>query len=385
MVSRGGTAADLTFLFLVVGFIAAIIGIVAWVVRHPLLMVVAAPPHLVLRDIAFRLRILGYTVDAAKSPVRIQIDSVSALKVHVRAGPRGTEVRYEVDATTLGWAVVLILLFTGYLGLISVGVAIFIHATAASFARKRLLPTLQYPPLGTLPRSDVRSFLIEGLSEAQRLASEAHEWEKEANQNAIGLIVIGSVFLWIVTLLGVPLLVPPMASTLLADAVLATVTSGSAAFLGSWAVHVRSRPLMRELEQDAGMYRAALANEIMGAPTPQDTRGGLELLLYAAQRSPRWRAIRRRRRTWHDPWLGFTVFAFAEVTFLCFLFAIVADFVSVEWRIGLAVVGSLSVLEGVSTVRTERREIHQQDERDRLDWERRRQEIETAFWKLLSG
>jgi len=348
-------------------------------------MVVAAPPSLVLRDIAFRLRILGYTVNAAKSPMLVQIDSMSALKVHVRAGPRGTEIRYEVDATTLGWVVVLILMFTGYLSLVSVGVAIFIHVTAAGFARKRLLPALQHPPLGTLPRSDVRSFLIEGLSEAQRLASEAYTWETEANQNAIGLIVIGSIVLWIACLLGLPLLAPQMVNMLLFDAAIATVTSGTAAFLGSWMVHVRSRPLLRELERDVDMYRAALANEIMGVPTPQDTRGGLELLLYAAQRSPRWREIRRRRRTWHDPWLGFTVFAFAEVTFLCFVFATFVDFLSVEWRIGLAIVGSLSAFGGLWTVRTEQREIHREDERDRVDWERRRQEIETAFWKLLSG
>ncbi len=376
---------DVVLPLLVGSFLAAVVGIVVWAAWKPLLLVAAEPPPLVLRDIAYRLRVLGYAPDAAQSPIRIELDSLSALKVHVRAGPRGTEVRYEVEGTTAGWALVLILMFTGYLGLVAVGVAIFIHASASGFARKRLLPTLQYPVLGTLPRADARSLLIEGLSEAQRFASEARAWEREANQNAVALIILGSLVLWVVALLALPALAPPIGLSLALDIGIATAASGTAAVLGSWAVLRRSRPLLRELERDAGMYRAALANEILGAPTPKETRGGLELLLYAAERSPRWREIRRRRRTWHDPWMGFTVFAFAEVTLLGFAFAVLADFLPVEARIGLAVVGALSVLGGFQTVASERRRVREQDERDRREWERRRQEIETTFWEILSG
>lgn len=367
------------------GLIAAFVAILAVALHKPLLAVTPLAAPAVRRDIAYRLRVLGYPVDAGSSPMKLSIDSLSAVKIHVRPATRGTEIRYEVDATGLGWTLVLILMFSGYLGLVSLIIALYIHANAARFARDRVLPSIGHPPLGTLPGPGVHSFLIEGLSEAQRLASEALEWEREARQNAIGLIVIGSIVVWVVTLFALAAFVPTIPQALLVDFLFATLAAASATTLGAWAVYRHSRPMIRELEQDTESYRAALASEVFGAPTPRTTRGGLELLLYAAQRSPRWREIRRRRRRWHDPWTGFTIFAFAEITFLCFLFAIIGDFLSVEWRVGLAVVGALSVLGVIQTVRTERRVIHEQDERDRLDWERRREEIESVFWKMLSG
>ena len=376
---------DIPLIIFFGGLIAAFVAILAVALYKPLLAVTPVAAPAVMRDIAYRLRVLGYPVDAGMSPVKLTVDSLSVVKIHVRPGTRGTEIRYEVDATGLGWTLVLILMFSGYLGIASLIIALYIHASAAKFARNRVLPAIGRPPLGTLPGPDVRSFLVEGLSEAQRLASEALEWEREARQNAVGLIVIGSIVLWVATLFSLATLVPPIPGALVLDFLLATVASASAAALGSWAVYRHSRPVVLELQQDAETYRAALVNEVFGGSTPQATRGGLELLLHAAQRSPRWREIRRRRKRWHDPWTGFTIFAFAEVTFLCFLFAIIADFLSVEWRIGLAIIGSLSVLGGFQTVRSERREIHEQDERDRTDWERRRQEIETTLWKLLSG
>src|SRR3990170_7640718 len=144
--------------------------LVAWAFWKPLLIVVPAAPDAVRRDLAYRLRATGHTVDAAKAVLRIKIDSLSALKLHVRPGPQGTEIRYEVDATNLGWAIVLIFALVGYLGVIAIAIGIAIHLKASGFARSSVSPLLAYPPLGTLPVPDVRSLLVEGLSEAQRLA-----------------------------------------------------------------------------------------------------------------------------------------------------------------------------------------------------------------------
>ena len=51
----------------------------------------------------------------------------------------------------------------------------------------------------------------------------------------------------------------------------------------------------------------------------------------------------------------------------------------------ISVTGWTTMLAGALTLRKEQGEIREQDERDRLDWERRRHDIETAFWRLLSG
>ncbi len=376
---------DLVVLLFFGGFGAAFVAILAVALYKPLLMVTPASPSAALRDIAYRLRVLGYAVDAGTSPMKVPVGSLSAVKIHVRPGSRGTEIRYEVDATGFGWTLVIVLMISGYLGLVSLAIAVYIHASAAGFARARLLPAISHPPLGTLPASDVRSFLIEGLSEAGRLVSEAFDLEREARQNAIGLIGIGAVLLWVAAFFGLQSLLGPLVpGSLLVSVLFASVVSATAAAVGSWAVYVRSRALVRELEDEKSLYAAALANETFGSPVSRAQQGGLELLLRAAMRSSRWREIRRRRRPWHDPIVGFTWFILAWGAFITYLLAVVG-FLSIEWRLGLAGFGSVCLVALVWTILSERREIRERDERDRSEWERRRQEIETVFWKMLSG
>lgn len=353
--------------------------------RKPLLAVTPVPAPVVLRDIAYRFRFVDHPLDPNTSPLTFRVNSLAAVKIHVRPGKRGTEIRYEVDATGFGWILVLMLLFTGYLGLVAVILAVYIHIRAARFARTRVLPAIGAPPLGTLPGPDMRSFLIEGLSEARRLASEALDWEREARQNAILLILVGSLALWVLTLFGLAVFLPPVPERLALAVLTATLVSAVAALTGSWFISRRLVPLIRELERDAEAYREAVAREVYGVPAPEGTRGKLELLLDAAQRSPRWREIRRRHRLWQDPWAGFTIFMCAYAAFFPLLLAILVGSLAPEWRAGLAAFGTLSVLVGVWIFQRERREVRERDERDRRDWERRRHEIETALWKLLSG
>ncbi len=376
---------DIIVLLVLGGFLPALVAILVVALYKPLLIVTPAAPEAVLRDVAYRLRVLRYAVDASRSPVKVPIGSVSAIKVHVRPGRRGTEVRYEVDATGFGWTLVIVLMVSGYLSLASLIVAIYIHASAASFARTRLLPTLENPPLGTLPPPGVHSFLVEGLSEAGRLVSEAHDLEREAQQNAIGLILIAAVLLLVASFFGLQAVLPPAPDRLLVNAVLATTVAVSAGTLGSWAVYVRSRTRIRELEAEKSLYAAALANEMFASSAPQTQQGGLELLLRAAVQSPRWREIRRRRRLWHDPIVGFTLFILGWGTFITYVLAWLSSFLAIEWRLGLGLFGSVCLVAMVWMIVSERREIREQDDREREGWERRQQEIETVFWKLLSG
>lgn len=358
--------------------------LVLWLLWKPLLVAVPAPPDAVRRDVAYRLRATGLTVDTATKVLRVKIDSLSALKLHVRPGPQGTEVRYEVDATTLGWALVLIFAIIGYLGVIAVVLAVVIHVTAGRFARTRVALLLAHPPLGTLPTPDIRSLLLEGLSEAQRLASEALEYEREARQNAIGLILIGAVALWALVFLVVGAYVP-LPNAPLSAALLAFAVSAAAGALGSSLVYVRTSARVKDLEQDASFYRMAWTGEVIGAPTPGGLRGGLELLLRAAERSPYWREIRRRRRLWHDPIAGFTLFVLAYGAVFLPILAILAELLPLEWRISLFGFGALLAAGMVWFVRSWTREVRGQDERDRLDWEIRRRAIESEIWKILSG
>ncbi len=360
--------------------------LVIWVLWKPLLAVVPGPPDAVRRDLAYRLRAAGHTVDASKGPLRIKIDSLASLKVHVRPGAQGTEIRYEVDATNTGWAIVLIFALIGYLGLVAVIISIVIHVTARGFARSRVVSLLGPPALGTLPVPDVRSLLVEGLSEAQRLASEALEYEREARQNSIGLVILGATAVWaiIFVIFGAYILLPGPNPIGMA----AAIASGVSVTLGvlcSLLVYSRSSALIQELEADVSYYRAAWAGEVMGGPAPGGPRGGLEILLWAAARSPHWRDIRRRRRLWQDPFTGITLFILAYGAIFLPIVAFVASTLPWEWRAFLGGLGALFAIGVFRSVRSWLRDVRERDEQDRSDWQKRREAIEAELWRILSG
>lgn len=367
-----------TFLFLVL--------LIVWVLRKPLLATVPGPPDAARRDLAYRLRANGFPVEDAKGVLKVRIDSLAALKVHIRPRTAGTEIRYEVDATPSGWALVLILAIIGYAGFVAFVVAVVIDLRSRSFARSRVAALLDHLPLGTLPPQDVRSLLVEGLSEAQRLSEEALAYEREARQNAVGLVLIGGLVLWTVVFvaLGTPLLIPSPFPFGLALA-LSLFVSAAAATVGSWLVYTNRGPRIRELEQEAGLYRGAWTGQIIPTPYPPEARATLELLLRAAMRSPYWRDVRRSRRLWHDPVAGLMVFILAYGALLLPFLGIVAEFLPVPWRILLGGVGGLFGLGVVWFIRSWTREVREQDQRDRTSWEERRRAIEEELLRILSG
>src|SRR5947208_6770949 len=206
-------AFDLSFFVILFGGVLVLLVVLGtWVLWKPLLALVPAPPDAVRRDLAYRIRGIGYPVEVVKDVLRVRVDSLAQVKLHVRRGARGTQIRYEVDATNLGWSIVLVTALITYMAVIAVGVGIAIHARARGFARSRVVPLLGNPPLGTLPPMDVQSLLLEGLSEAQRLSQEALDYEREARQNAVGIVLfvglIVGLIVWVVVFLGFALAVP---------------------------------------------------------------------------------------------------------------------------------------------------------------------------------
>src|SRR6266705_2911150 len=91
--------------------------------------------------------------------------------------------------------------------------------------------------------------------------------------------------------------------------------------------------------------------EVQAVPPSGAPQGRLEFLLHAAMRSPYWREIRRRRRLWHDPVAGLTIFVFAYGAVSLVLFSIVLEFLPIEWRVFLGVLGGLFGARGSWFVR----------------------------------
>src|SRR5205814_8349451 len=121
------------------------------------------------------------------------------------------------------------------------------------------VPLLGNPPLGTLPPMDVQSLLLEGLSEAQRLSQEALDYEREARQNAVGIVLFVGLIVWVVVFLGFALAVPfQLPNPPLSLAVLASFVSGLTVVLGSWHVFLRRSPMIRALVAIACIYQTPL-------------------------------------------------------------------------------------------------------------------------------
>jgi len=380
-------AFDLSFFVILFGGVLVLLVVLGtWVLWKPLLALVPAPPDAVRRDLAYRIRGIGYPVEVVKDVLRVNIDSLAQVKLHVRRGARGTQIRYEVDATNLGWSIVLVTALITYLAVIAVGVGIAIHARARGFARSRVVPLLGNPPLGTLPPMDVQSLLLEGLSEAQRLSQEALDYEREARQNAVGIVLFVGLIVWVVVFLGFALAVPfQLPNPPLSLAVLASFVSGLTVVLGSWLVYLRRSPKIRELEEDASFYRTAWMRQTPPGSATGEPRAGLEMLLRAATRSSVWREVRASRRFWHDPIAGLAMFILGYgAIFLPFL-AILGAGLPWEWRAFLAALGTAFAAGEIWFVRHWIRDIQSQDDRDRRSWEQRRAAIEAELWRILSG
>src|SRR5437879_13616352 len=117
--------ADLSFFVVLFGGAVVLLVVLAtWALRKPLLAVVPAPPDAARRDLAYRIRAIGYPVEVVKDVLRVKVDSIAQLKLRIRGGSRGTEIRYDVDATSVGWSLALIPGLLSYLAVNAVGARI---------------------------------------------------------------------------------------------------------------------------------------------------------------------------------------------------------------------------------------------------------------------
>ena len=77
------------------------------------------------------------------------------------------------------------------------------------------------------------------------------------------------------------------------------------------------------------------------------------------------------------------MFAYGAVSLV--LFSIVLEFLPIAWRVFLGGFGGLLGAGGFWFVRRWMREVREQDDRDRVDWDERRKAIEAELWRILSG
>src|SRR5207249_3439348 len=75
-------AFDLSFFVILFGGVLVLLLVLGtWVLWKPLLALVPAPPDAVRRDLAYRIRGIGYPVEVVKDVLRVRVDSLAQVKL----------------------------------------------------------------------------------------------------------------------------------------------------------------------------------------------------------------------------------------------------------------------------------------------------------------
>ncbi|MFQ5910334.1 MAG: hypothetical protein ACE5IJ_06395 [Thermoplasmata archaeon] len=370
------------WLVFIVGSLVSALGVLLWVfLRRPFLASVPMKPEVATAALAHRLRIKGYQVAEEPRKLLVRINDWTRLAIRWR-GDEETVFRYSVDATPRGWGAVLVLAIIVYTAVLAIGLAAYIHWKAVRAAH-RVQESLARDPLAPPHPDDVGALLLDGLSEARRLAVETLEYEREAWENAIVLVVLGAfllgaflfvgAFLWghdLVTTLGLP-----ATSGLLVGVAVAI------GLLGYLLLRASYRPRLQELRSWDTTFREAFERELAGEAPPEGESSAVELLAEAAIRAPLWSRERRLRKLHHDP--AATWIAFALAGSAAYLFAFTAFFVDPFWRLLTGSIGAVLTVGAAAFWRRWRRGLWEEERRTRASWEAVRRRLEDGIEDIV--
>jgi len=345
-------------------------------------------PERALHHLAHELRVAQYHVTERPGRIDVRIGRISAVKIWARPGPAGSVLRYQPDATPTGWGLIMFFAIPSglALGFVAVLLVLYVFIQTHRFVASRVGPSLSTLRAEVIPPSEeVRGLLIDGLSEARRLAEEALEAERASHQDAQAVVFLTALLTWVLLLVGTFLLAPAMHpwregwNPLL----IATVPSAVLGLVSGILVWRRFRPRIQEIRRWVRRLQTALAVEISSEIGKEFQSSAFETLMEASQEVPQWIEAHRRAGLSRDPAAGYLLVGMAlwtlvlvEVTLLATGFG---PFVSALSGIGAIGLGLVLVL-------FYRRWRHGWEEAARasvLEWRRRLDEVRARMDRYL--
>ena len=251
----------------------------------------------VLSDLVRRLRMAKYQVSQSQHRLRVKVSSNTALAVHARDSGEKCEVTYQVNLTTNSTGtLVVIVLFTG--GFLLVPAAVYLLIKASSFAEGGILPQV---PLGGTPKSpegvaDIRSELIDGLSEGYRLSYEAYEATQSMYTTAVISLLLTGIIVWLAVFGFVSFggLLSVMISRVVDSALLATAVALPLTIIPLQRYRRRWKPRVNDYWLWSHKLQLALVLEVDRITTANLQSSTFELIGEACSEVPKWLADRRR-------------------------------------------------------------------------------------------
>ena len=170
--------------------------------------VIPMAPDRAVADLAHRLRLAQRRVAEKPGELRVHVGGGGATKILVRPSPEGSEISYRADATTPAWGTLITLIVLAWTSFAAVPAAVYVFWRSWRFARRDIAQLLALAATGpVVSRADeIRNMVVGGLAEADRLASEAYEAEREGYSDTQVLVAFGAFILWFLSFLGFVLL-----------------------------------------------------------------------------------------------------------------------------------------------------------------------------------
>jgi len=283
-------------------------------------------PKTTLTDLAHRLRVLRYRVKEDRNGLKVRITTSTAVRITATTAGGRTVVRYKPEQSAGGWAALIILAFTFYLSLLAPAIAIAAIWKAKSFAQRTALPQI----VETKPTSEessaenIRSTLIDGLSEGYRLASEAYEAQYSNYQDGILATITSAIIVWFFSFMAFVALIKgqPLYSDWHASLIVSVIVT--AIFCVPPALYLRRKVRTRAYEFKSWSNRllARLMQETSSAPPKDAGQSVFEVLDDVSKQIPTWMKVMRKAGMFTDPWTWLVIFMLAYAAFYTVLMGI---------------------------------------------------------------
>jgi hypothetical protein len=260
--------------------------------------------------VANALRLTGSQVSTEGESLVVRVSSLSSVKLTFEPSGSGTLVRTQAWATPTGWSVTIVSLLLWYFSVVSLIVTALVFRRSMHHSVDSLLPTIAGIRSDSFAAReiDIRSALLEGLSEARRLATEAYEGTKSNYGDAILLVAVGCIVVFLISLLAAMsgffgLLQGSM------DVVDAMASSGAIAVAFGiavvWLVRARYKRVLPGLKDWVADLEIAFQMEVSGVTPVDSQRSTIEILADASKELPAWLSARRKASAFREPgtWL----------------------------------------------------------------------------------
>lgn len=331
--------------------------------------------------VARALRQTGSQVSTEGESIVVRVDSLSSVRLTFTPSPKGTLVRAQAWATPTGWSVTIVFLFVWYFSIATLIATAYIFRRSMRHSVDSLLPVIAGVCVDVFGgrELDIRSALLEGLSEAKRLASEAYEGTRSNYQDSILLVAVGGIMVFLISLMAAMsdffgLLQGPV------DVGFGMAVSGGlvmvfvAAFL--WLARARYRRVLLDLRSWAVGLEAAFQMESSGTMPVDSQRSTIEILADAWKELPKWLSARRKSSMFREPGVWLVMFALVNSSWSFLMIGIMALSVGFVYGAYSLLAGSGMIAGAVYLYARWRKKRGAEDSRTKREWTERSRMLE---------